>query len=772
MSRNWRTALFAGSAWVAISAVPAMAQEANGTAEEVEAQEGVIVVTAQRREQSIQDIPFTVNAVDADALADAGVTDVFALQTQVPGLDIRSVNPPSVGSAFNIRGLGTGVFNLGFEPSVGTFVDGIYRARSGLVAGFDFLDLERVEVLKGPQGTLFGKNTTAGLINFVSASPKFRTEGMARAEYGNNGRLAVQGVVNAPLGDTVAVRLAGGYVNDDGYIEDIASGDNYGEKDRYNLRAQLLFEPSDALSVRIIGDYAKADEFTVAPIKSQNAAANVGFNQMLAAAAGSAYPDPPLASEWQTALNIPPSLEAEDWGISGEINYEFGAVTLTSLTSYREFEDFLNEDSDYSGVDTLRSNQGQSAKTFTQEIRLSGTADVAAGLDWIIGGYYANEKIRRLNQFVWGDQVDDGLVGAFFGTVPGVGFTDNLGQDGDTYGIFAHTITNITDRFSLTAGIRHSWDKKEGFGTFTAPQSFPLPVVYDFGEGTNIPAEVDDSGISATVSLAYDLGDANIYGTYSRGYKAGGISLIRDAGGVQVGLAPFAGPIPDNCMPLFGPTITCATDDPTFRKETVDHFEAGIKSTFLNGAGRANLALFHTKVSDLQTQALQPSGTFLVVNVGSVKARGFDFDFSVYPTDGWEVSGGVVYSKVTDQNGDDIDHAPRWIGGFGTTYEFGLGNSGLNAFVHADVSFKDKYFTTNDLSQFQGAYEVANARLGIRGEDDRWELSAWCRNCFNRNYTTVDFTIPIDGGGLNDGTSILSYLGESRFYGLTAQINF
>ena len=773
MSRNWKAGLFIGGAWIALSAAPAMAQDTIGAEADAESSddERVIVVTAQRREQSIQEIPFTVNAVDADALANAGVTDVFSLQTQVPGLDIRTVNPPSAGGAFNIRGLGTGVFNLGFEPSVGTFVDGVYRARSGLVAGFDFLDLERVEVLKGPQGTLFGKNTTAGLINFISAAPKFGTEGMVKAEYGNYNRLSLQGVFNTALSETVAVRVAAGFVDDDGYIEDLGNGLNYGEKHRWNVRGQILAEPTPNLSIRIIGDYAKADELTAIPIRSQNNQANVAFNQALAQAVGSVYPNPPLASEWETATNTPPLLEAEDWGVSGEINYDFGNLQLTSLTSYRKFVDTFQGDNDFVGTDILNTNQGESAKTFTQEIRLSGSLDgIGAGLDWIVGGYYANEKIRRFNQFVWGSQVEQGAVGFLFGAVPGIGFTDNMGQDADTYGLFLHTITNITEDFSLTAGVRHSWDKKDGFGTFSAPQSFPLPVVYDYGPGTNIPAEVDDSGVSATVSLAYDFGDANIYATYSRGYKAGGISLIRDAGGVQTGLA--FGPVPANCTALFGPVVTCDPDDPTFRKETVDHFEAGVKSTFLNGAGRANLALFHTKVSDLQTQELQPSGTFLVVNVGSAKSRGFDFDFALYPTDGLEVSGGVVYAKVTDQDGNDIDHAPRWIGGLGSTYEFSLGNSGLNGFIHADVSFKDRYFTTNDLSSFQGAYELVNARFGIRGDGDQWELSAWCRNCFNKNYKTVDFTIPLDGAGLNDGSSILSYLGEARFYGVTAQYNF
>ena len=727
-----------------------------------------VVVTAQRREQSVKDIPFTVNAVGADDLTNASVTDVFALQTQVPGLDIRTTNPPSAGVAFSLRGLGTGVFNLGFEPSVGTFIDGIYRARSGLVAGFDFLDLERVEVLKGPQGTLFGKNTTAGLINFVTAAPKFRTEGSLSAEYGNYNRVNVTGMFNTALSRTLAVRIAGSFTDDDGYIEDVANDRRYGEKHRWNVRGQLLFKPNDDLNIRIIGDYAKADESAIMPIRSANNPANVAFNQGLAAATGSAYPDPPLFRQWKTAINVDPILNAEDWGVSGEINYDVGPVTLTSLTSYRSFTDTFVGDNDFVGTDILNTNQGETARAFTQELRVAGSA---GPIDWIFGGFFGNEKITRFNQFIWGSQIREGLVGQFFGAVPGVAFTDNMGQNADSYGVFLHTISKLGDRLTLTAGARYSWDRKNGYGRFDAPQSFPLPIVYDFGGDTGVPAKVDNSGLSGTASLAYEVTDqVSLYGTYSRGYKAGGISLIRDAAGVRAGFSP-AGP-PPGCTALGGPVITCPSQAPTFEKETVNHFEAGAKTSFDHGRAIINLALFHTKVDNLQTQELQPSGTFNVVNIGSATARGVDMDLTLRPIAGLEFSGGMTYSKVTDQNGNDLDHAPRFAGGVGTTYEFALSKGGWSAFVHGDVALKDRYFTNNDLSGVQGSYALANGRVGVRSPNDVWELSAWCRNCFNTNYRTIDFTIPLDGAGLNDGSSVLSYLGEPRFYGMTARAKF
>ena len=766
-----------GSVCIASMAVPAYAQEA---AEDEAADSGVIVVTAQKREQSVQDIPFTVNAVGGDALATASVTDVFSLQTQVPGLDIRSTNPPSAGGAFSIRGLGTGVFNLGFEPSVGTVIDNIYRSRSGLVATSDFLDLQRVEVLKGPQGTLFGKNTTAGIIHFITAAPKLGVvEATARAEYGNRDRISVQGTVNLPLGETAAVRLAGGFVDDDGYIRDAVTGAGYAEKHRWNVRGQVFWEPNDQLSVRLIGDYAKADELTITAIPFQVDQNNVALNTGLATAAGSAYFAGRSDNIRRAAINTPPELVAEDWGISGEINYELGDITLTSLTSYRKFSDTFVGDNDFVGVDILDTRQGESIKTFTQELRLGVKA--GENLDLVIGGFFSDERIRRLNEFIWASQILQGAPGVFFGTTPGVAFTDNLGQNGQSYGLFAHGIAKF-NALTITGGIRYSKDNKKGFGVFTVPpgppgsppRTLPLPVVYNFGDGTPIPATQNDDGISGTISLGYEVtDDVNVYGTYSRGYKAGGVSLIRDAGGVQIGFSP--GPTPAGCLALGGPIIGfCTPSDPTFDRETVNHFEAGLKGQFLDRAATLNLALFHTQAKNLQTQSLLPTGAFNVINIGSAKSRGVDLDLTLRPTDGFEFNAGLVYAKVTDQAGRDLDHAPRFSGGVGATYEWELASSGLSAFVHGDLSFKSRYFTTNDLSQSQKPYETANARLGIRGPDDKWEVSAWCRNCFDTNYRTIDFTIPFDGAGLNFSPTptVLSYIGEPRFYGLTLQFKY
>lgn len=756
----------AGGASLAMLATPAFAQDAAEDA----AAEGAIIVTAQKREQSVRDIPFTVDAVSGDTLANASVTDVFALQSQVPGLEIRTVNPPSAGGAFAIRGLGTGVFNLGFEPSVGTFIDGIYRARSGIVAQSDFLDLERVEVLKGPQGTLFGKNTTAGLINFVTAKPD--PDGMAamvRAEYGNYNRINAQAMINLPLSDTAAFRLSAGFVDDDGFIKDAAKDVGYAEKHRWSLRGQFYAEAGENLDIRIIADYAKADENTLMPLMSRVDQADFAFNRTLALAAGSNFFADPSDKLLRAAMNRPSLLNAEDWGVSAEINLDLGGMSLTSLTSYRKFSDTMDADNDYTGVDILNTIQGEDIKTFTQELRLD--TKLGDNVDLIVGGFYSNEKIRRLNQFLWGSQIQQGFVGFVFRHTPGIAFTDVMGQDADSIGIFGHTIAKF-GRLTFTGGIRGSWDNKDGFGTFTAPQSFPLPVVHNYGPGTPTPAKVRDSGISATASLTYEIADnVNIYGTYSRGYKAGGISLIRDAAGVL--RAPAFGPIPPGCTSIGGPLYTCPPGNPTFKKETVNHYEVGMKGDFIDRTATVNLALFHTKVDNLQTQALLPTGTFTVINVGSATSEGFDLDMTLRPTKGFEVSTGVVYAKVKDNLGRDIDHAPRWTGGFGMTYEWELGDGGMSAFIHGDLSFKSDYFTANSLLFREDGYFLGNARIGIRGDDGRWEVSGWCRNCFNKRYRTIDFTIPLDGGGVNfDGASVMSFVGEPRFYGVTLQYKF
>ncbi|MGA0027435.1 MAG: TonB-dependent receptor, partial [Steroidobacteraceae bacterium] len=230
-----------------------------------------IIVTAQKREQSLQDVPISISAVSAEALEQNSIQNIYNLQAVVPGLTLQAVDPPGQGTAIALRGLGNSVFNMGFEPAVATFVDGIYRSRSGLLATSDFLDLERIEVLKGPQGTLFGKNTSAGLMHLISRKPTLgQFEGNVEVGYEEYGRYRLKGSVNLPVGDTAAFRLAASQAQGGGWLKVAGTGQDIHDRDRWAVKAQFLAQPSDDLSIHLVADIGEADEVCCAPLRNRN----------------------------------------------------------------------------------------------------------------------------------------------------------------------------------------------------------------------------------------------------------------------------------------------------------------------------------------------------------------------------------------------------------------------------------------------------------------------------------------------------------------------
>ena len=278
-------------------------------ASQIHAQLEEIVVTAQKREQSLQDVPISITAVTAETLTANLVDDVYDLQATIPSLQVQAVDPPAAGTAFSLRGLGNSVFNMGFDPAVATFVDGVYRSRSGLITATDFLDLERVEVLKGPQGTLFGKNTTAGVIHFVSRKPDFEgTSGMVEAGIEEYGRYRIKGSVNLPASDTVAFRIGATYAKGDGWITLINSGQEIHDLDRLSIKAQALFQPNEDLSIHVIADYASLNEICCTPLRNTNSPFTVPVNSGPAGAVGSGIVDPPSLDNLVAESNFPPTM--------------------------------------------------------------------------------------------------------------------------------------------------------------------------------------------------------------------------------------------------------------------------------------------------------------------------------------------------------------------------------------------------------------------------------------------------------------------------------
>jgi outer membrane receptor protein involved in Fe transport len=401
-----------------------------------DAQPGEIIITAQGRRQVLQDVPIAVTAVGGDEMQNSGATDIRQLNQLAPSLLVSSTGTEANGSA-RIRGIGTVGDNPGLESSVAVFIDGVYRSRSGI--GLNELgEIDRVEVLRGPQGTLFGRNASAGLINIISKRPSFTPEAYGEVTLGNYDLRRLSGGVTGGLTDTLAARIDAVWVKRDGFYDDKANDTTINNRDRIFTRGQLLFEPNDQLSIRVIGDYTWRKERCCGAVYVDNTVnsdigllnevanpltqpgtggagqpalrTNDGGNNIVNVLAALGQDLTALHSGYRRDVSVTPGRDytgkTKDWGLSGQADYDFGAATLTSITAYRHYDSNQGGDVDYSTVDLLYRDPGGAGRrfnTFSQELRLQGNT-FNDRLDWLVGGYYAHEDLKVTDNLKFGDQ--------------------------------------------------------------------------------------------------------------------------------------------------------------------------------------------------------------------------------------------------------------------------------------------------------------------------------------------------------------------------------
>ena len=861
----------------------------------------VIIVRAQGREQALADVPVAVSAVSGELLEKSGVADIRDLNQVAPSLLISSTGNEANGSA-RIRGIGTVGDNPGLESSVAVFVDGVYRSRSGNAMA-ELGPLDRVEILRGPQGTLGGRNSSAGLINIYTAPPEFEFSGYGAFTYGNYDAIKVEAGINAPLGDTVAARIDGVYFERDGFYNDVVNDVRINDRDRYLVRGQLLFEPNSDLSIRLVGDYAKKEEACCAATFVQPSFAPLarvspgldGFNRPNGGPALTSTDNPivpillglgqdPRAlsqSTFDRDIYVTPGRsydgETEDWGLSGEVNWDFGNVTLTSITGYREYSNFQGSDTDYTQVDLLYRAPGPNAgarefKTFTQEFRLNGTA-FNDTLDWLIGAYYANEKLETRDNLRFGNDygtfancrialainpalanpsADNCLganVAALDGTLTGtpafgpatpliIAGMNNLaqvrdiGSNGDRYNqtsenfaVFTHNIVHVTDTVDLTLGLRYTNETKDFDAAFSndnvfCPQSRALldgllatPLgglaagLIGLSCQGNSTAELDGVTLSdqrkedeftGTAILSWKPDpDWMVYGSYSKGYKAGGFNLDRSALALPV-------------------EFDAATLDPSalqFDAETVDAFEVGVKYSARDWG--FSVAAFRQEFSNFQLNTF--NGTvFLVQNINGcdtdlggadrdgdgttgscaaenvapgVIAQGVEFEASVSPIRDLTMTMGLTYADTSYEDnlvgqdngspldpalrllpGDNLSNAPEVTATASLSWTPPIGNSGLSGLFFVNARTTGDYNTGSDLlyGKEQDGYTLVNGRIGITGPDDRWGVEVWANNLFDIDYSQVAFNTPF----VAPQQTYSAFLAEPRTYGVTVRAGF
>lgn len=499
-----------------------------------EADDNVIVVTATKREQTLEEVPISVSVTTAESIERSQVRDLIDLQTLVPSLKVGQLQT-SANTNFIIRGFGNGANNAGIEPSVGVFIDGVYRSRSAAQIG-DLANIQRVEVLRGPQSTLFGKNASAGIISIVTKAPQYEFGGGAELSYGNYNAIVARANVTGPVADNVAVSLEGNYNKRDGYINVVNLGTDSNNRNRWGVRGQMLIEPSEALKIRLIADYDKLDEECCGVINAVNGITGA----VITGIGGKLNPNKPFSHD--VYQNFDSANKIKNYGVSGQTDLELSdALSLTSITAYRGVDSFTNNDIDFTSADLIRKNTADTAiKTFTQELRLASNFD--GPINFLLGGYYFNEKIDIANDLEYGSQFRayadtlvktlssntlsypflEGVFGQSEGNAAkyvgqfgaaGQGMEETFSLKNTAWSIFGTVDFEVTDRLTLTGGFNYTNDKKRISGNIVSTDvfsgiNFDAPAYAAF-RGQLLTGGALAQGLSLAQASAFAAANAN-----------------------------------------------------------------------------------------------------------------------------------------------------------------------------------------------------------------------------------------------------------------------
>lgn len=621
------------------AAAPEEDMSATGAADEAES--GDIVVTATRRDQSLQDVPIALTAVSGAQLVQANVTSTADLLRVAPTLQITTTNSETAGTTIRIRGVGTAGNNPGLEGAVGVFIDGVYRQRSGLAMN-NLFDIGRIEVLRGPQGTLFGKNTSAGAITVAPRLPELGDfDAMLKAGLGNYDNRMIEGMINIPIGTDLAFRAAGVYQRRDGYIDDLVTGDRHQDLDRGLIRGMLLWEPSDNISWRATVDYSEKNEDCCAAIYRIVGGATALQTSLVP---GVVVPLDPTRYESISTPGRPFTENTQDFGISSHLNIDVNDdITFKSIVAHREFDSVNAVDADFGVADIVNQNTDASQSLTSAEFTLNGTW---GELDWLVGAYYSDESIDIRQSFRYGADLQRFVTAATRGAISpaaaallypneGGNTLADFAQDSTSFSFFTHNQFQITERLGLVAGLRYNHEEKEG-GLVNYITNSPSCGGGPFdGQGTAPPAgipgpfrafcprpmtfsEISESEFTGIAGLNYQLtDDIMAYVSYSHGYKAGGFNLDRDAAASVLGINPGSG--------LVTGTQAQANEAVKFDPEFSDSYEFGLRMQFFDRDLTVNATYFRTDYSDFQLNNFN-GVAFSIVNAGTVKTDGIEVE--------------------------------------------------------------------------------------------------------------------------------------------------
>jgi iron complex outermembrane receptor protein len=785
-----------------LSGTAAMAQTAS---EAEEADAGDIVVTAQKREQKLQDVGIAVSVLSEKDIQNRSINSAIDVVSAIPNLKYNAYSSSQV--VFNMRGVSQNDYGDQQEPPVAVYQDDSY-ASSITTASFPIFDLARVEALRGPQGTLFGRNATGGAVQFVSNQPTETFEGYASLTYGRYNQTIIEGALSGPLGENLSARIAGVYNRDDGYIQNITPGEkDRGANNHWALRAIFALEPSDSFKAKLTLRYAKADQERQAGIYNYAPTCpNAQFQGEFMSptdscgywgttgTAGPGYFNPSIAASqggdpWATAGTGDAYVNRELFGATLRIDAQLGSFDLVSITDYQHMDKFY-----------IESGNGQPEIPYVENVTPPATAPCpapASSVTCYASGtvFYQGAKVNQVSQELRLSRSTDSnffTVGAFGMIIDGdyrakyavpfiaydprVDFT----QRTESFAVFMQDEFEVSEQVKLIGGLRYWRDKKEGdynavhtlapwalslhFGpggiSYTDLTGTNTPASWTFGSGTSgvtvTPADASPTydGITAKAEIDYKPSDnVLLYASYNRGSKSGGFTFSTGT--------PFPGALVDTLNNL------------GYRPETLNAYELGLKSTLAPGT-TFNVAAFHYDYRNYQ--AFVQVGFTQVVRNLPAKVSGIEADFTARPADGLtlqlsgayqtsEVKGVLLPDGVTLVN-HDLPQTPEFSGSALMRYEFDL--AGGKASIQGDALFQTAMCFTVMCApvEEEGGYAVANARIGWSSADDKVSVALFVNNLFNRDYRVYAFD-----GSLYWGDTLGVY-GKPRTWGVNLRYNF
>ncbi len=756
-----------------------------------------ITVTARRREEQIQDVPLAISVVNAEALENTGTFNVGKLTQLQPSIQFYSSNPRN--SATTIRGLGApfGLTNDGIEQGVGIYIDQVYYSRAA-TATFDFLDVDQVEVLRGPQGTLYGKNTTAGAINVTSRKPSFTPEARAEFTAGNLNFTQAKATISGPLAANLSGRLGASFTSRDGTLYNVTTARRINEQDNLGFKGQLLWQPSDALEISFSADYTHSDPLGFGTVYVREGATQRALNRQFAALAAASNDYRPASYDpFDRLTDIDAELSAEQrfGGGSVLIEWDIGPGQLTSVSAYRKWDWEPSNDRDFIGLPiTTKSQNPSKQRQWTQELRYAASGEK---IDYVVGLFGFYQTVDTTGSQEQGPLASRWLLSGANANDPslldGLRSDNDIGLKNTSAAAFGQLTWHVTDKLRLQPGLRVNYDKKDGkyIATVTNATHTPLTATQ---RGVLAPQsyepEFSDTNVSGDFTVAYALTDGVLgYATFARSFKSGGINL--------------------SGLPLDAdgePITAVAAIDP----ETVNHFEAGLKTQWPNGI-TFNVAGFWTQIEDYQATVNNSQANVIrgyLANVDNIRVRGVEVDFAARPTDALsvylntaytdheyvnfpdapcppELSGGAAASAANppsapgtpggfsaascDISGQWLPGISKWAVSSGFQYDLplvALGPAG-GAFIGFDGTYRSKFSSNPSRSIYTDVdgYAVASVRAGIRTAGNI-EVYGWVRNAFDEEY--FDFLTTQSG---NTGL-VIGQPADPRTYGVTLKASF